>query len=228
MTIHLVPLYKIMSLGLSYPEEKNWEGIQDQIALSRDLFAGETATCLNCFTEYFFRNKHRVEEIQAEYLRIFDVGRNISPYETEYTLEKVSRKPFELADISGFYTAFGFGLRKDVRYKESLDHIGIELEFMAILAWKEEYARENNQQEHLAIVQDARKKFFQAHLARWGFFFCRRIAEIEGDDFFKRLARLLELVLTQECQGYALDATLFNQQMERDPYHGVRGEELTC
>ena len=87
---------------------------------------------------------------------------------------------------------------------------------------------ENKQQEHLKIVQDARMKFFQAHLARWGFFFCRRIVEIKADEFFKRLAGLLELVLIQECQRYALDATLFNQQMERDPYQGVRGEELSC
>ncbi len=228
MTIHLIPLYKILSLGLSYPDEKNWDGIENQIALSQDLFTGEIATGLSRFTEYFISNKQRIEEIQAEYLRIFDVGREISPYETEYITEKVSRKPFELADISGFYKAFGFGLRQDMRFKEAPDHIAVELEFMAIMVWKEEYAHESNQQEHLKIVQDARKKFFQEHLARWGFFFCRRISGIKGDEFFKRLAGLFELVLIQECQRYALDVALFNQQMERDPYQGVRGEELSC
>ena len=35
-----------------------------------------------------------------DYLSIFDLGREISSYETEYISEKLSRKPFELADIA--------------------------------------------------------------------------------------------------------------------------------
>ncbi|MHC4587218.1 MAG: molecular chaperone TorD family protein, partial [Planctomycetota bacterium] len=166
----LICLYKILSLGLSYPEEMHWAMIESQFTMAEDLFEGEILSSLNSFKEYFIENRYRIEEIKSEYLSIFDVGRKISPYETEYMTEKLSRKPFELADIAGFYTAFGFSVNEEMRHKEALDHISIELEFMAILEWKEQYALENGQEQNAKIVRDAKLKFLQDHLANWGFF----------------------------------------------------------
>ncbi len=224
----LIYLYKLLSLGLAYPEENNWAMIEKQFEMSEDLFEGEMLTRLNSFKEYFNKNKHRIADIKSEYLNIFDVGRKISPYETEYMTEKLSRKPFELADIAGFYTAFGLNVTEEMRNKEALDHISIELEFMAILAWKEQCALENGQKENEKIVKDAKLKFFREHLAKWGFFFCRQIYGPGGDGLFIRLARLLELVLILECQRYSLDASIFDKQISREPYNGVRSEKLTC
>ncbi len=226
--VGLLNLYKILSLGLSYPEENNWVLIESQFTMTKDLFEGEMLSRLNSVKEYFIENRRRIEDIKSEYLNIFDVGRKISPYETEYMTEKLSRKPFELADIAGFYTAFGLRVNEKMRNKEALDHISIELEFMAILEWKEQYALENGQEENLKIVKDAKLKFLQEHLAKWGFFFCRQIYGLERDSFFIRLAKLFELVLILECQRYSLDVSIFDKQISREPYSGVRSEELTC
>ncbi len=224
----LISLYKILSLGLAYPEENNWAMIERQFKMNKDLFEGEMLSRLNSFKEYFIENRYRIDDIKSEYLNIFDVGRKISPYETEYMTEKLSRKPFELADIAGFYTAFGLSVTEGMRNKEALDHISIELEFMAILAWKELCALENGQKENVEIVKDAKLKFFQEHLAKWGFFFCRQIYDLEGNGFFIRLARLLELVLILECKRYSLDVSIFDKQISMEPYNGVRSEKLTC
>ncbi len=224
----LIYLYKILSLGLAYPEENNWAMIARQFKMSENLFEGEMLSRLNSFTEYFNKNKHRIDDIKSEYLSIFDVGRKISPYETEYITEKLSRKPFELADIAGFYTAFGLNVTEEMRNKEALDHISIELEFMAILEWKGLCALENGQEENEKIVKDAKLKFLKEHLAKWGFFFCRQIYNLEGNGFFIRLARLLELVLILECKRYSLDASIIDEQISREPYSGVRSEKLTC
>ena len=115
-----------------------------------------------------------------------------------------------------------------MRNKEALDHISIELEFMAILEWKAQYALENEQEENAKIVKDAKLKFLKEHLAKWGFFFCRQIYGLEGDSFFIRLVRLLELVLILECKRYSLDVSIFDKQISREPYNGVRSQELTC
>ncbi len=224
----LIYLYKTLSLGLSYPEENNWAMIEKQFKMSEDLFEGEMSSRLNSFKQYVNNNRHRNDDIKSEYLNIFDVGRKISPYETEYMTEKLSRKPFELADIAGFYTAFGLNVTEEMRNKEALDHISIELEFMAILEWKEQCALENGQEENVAIVKDAKLKFFQEHLAKWGFFFCRQIYGLGGNGLFIRLARLLELVLILECKRYSLDVSIFDKQISREPYNGVRSEKLTC
>ena len=226
--VSLIYIYKILSLGLAYPEEGNWAMIDKTIMSIEDLLEGEMSTRVDRFKKDLLKNQRRIDDIRADYLSIFDTGRKISPYETEYIGEKVTRKPFELADIAGFYSAFGFDVKEDIRNKESLDHISIELEFMAILTWKEEYARERSQDENLRIVQDARMKFLKEHLAKWGFFYCRQICGLSENDFFKSLAEILQLVLTLECERYLLDISFFDKEMIREPYNGVRGEELTC
>jgi TorA maturation chaperone TorD len=161
-------------------------------------------------------------------MSVFDTGRKISPYATEYMAEKVSRKPFELADIAGFYKAFGFIVAEDSRNKESLDHISIELEFMAILTWKHEYAKNSNQEENLKIVHDARMAFVSDHLAKWGFFYCQQIGRLTGHEFYKRLAKLYKLLLTLECHRYSIDVSLMKRPMVKVPYNGARSDELTC
>ncbi len=223
-----IHLYKILSLGFAYPEEQNWALIKKQITMSADLFGGELAKRVEQFRVCFSENRNSIDRIQSEYLSVFDVGRRISPYETEYITEKVSRKPFELADIAGFYTAFGFGVHDTRKNKEAPDHISIELEFMAILEWKAQYAREKEENENAEIVGDAKLKFLKDHLLKWGFFFCKQISGLEGNDFYKKLALIFELVLLIECERYGLDPALFEKELQIDPFSGVRGEELTC
>lgn len=222
-------LYKLLSLGLSYPEDKNWVVIERLLSIADSLCNGELLDQIKSFGKCFAERRQRINDMESEYLCIFDIGGKISPYETEYLTEKISRKPFELADIAGFYSAFGFGINEDNDKKESVDHISVELEFMAILAWKEEYARENQQEENLKIVQDARMKFLKEHLARWGFFFRRRIRELECDDFYKGLGGILEYLLNLECERHGLNALLFRKEIgRREPYNGIRDEEFTC
>ncbi len=227
--IETVSLYKILSLGLSYPDENSWAIMEKQFAISEGLFQGEVLSCLNAAKECFQENRQKIEEVRYDYMSIFDTGRKVSSYETEYMMEKVSRKPFELADLAGFYKAFGFKIAQDIKNKESFDHISIELEFMAILTWKAAYAREKDQKEKEKIVLDARKAFFTDHLAKWGFFYCEQISRLTGYDYFKRFSDLLKRLLTLECDRYCLDLVyLMNKQMAREPYQGVRGDELTC
>ncbi len=226
--VGLIYIYKILSLGLAYPDKKNWAMIDKHIMAIENLLEGELSTRVAGFKRDLLKNQQRIDEIKADYLSLFDIGRKVSPYETEYMAEKVSRKPFELADIAGFYAAFGFDVNEDTRNKEALDHISIELEFMAILSWKEEYAREMKQDENLMIVQDARMKFFKEHFAKWGFFYCQQVCSLSESDFFKGLAAILQLVLNIECERYMLDVSLFDREMVREPYSGVRSDELTC
>jgi len=226
--VGFIHLYKILSLGFAYPEEQNWALIEKQLTMSTDLFAGELAKRIEQFSICFSENRNSIDRMQSEYLAIFDVGRKISPYETEYITEKISRKPFELADIGGFYTAFGFGVHETRRNKEAPDHISIELEFMAILEWKVEYAREKKENENAEIVRAAKLKFLEDHLLKWGLFFCKQINDLEVDDFYKRLVQILELVLQMECERYGLDPSLFGEELQLDPFNGVRDEELTC
>jgi len=221
-------LYKTLSLGFAYPQEGNWMLFEGLLSACGDLPEGELSAALRDFKSTFLANRRRVRDMESEYLRIFDMGMLISPYETEYLHEKISRKPFELADIAGFYQAFGFDVGDGAEHREPVDHIAVELEFMALLAYKEHYAGENHQDDHLAIVREAQKKFLHEHLARWGFFYCSRIQEIECEEYYKHLGKVLHAVLTTACKTHELDVAGYEKEINRDAPSGTREEELSC
>ncbi|WP_420264638.1 TorD/DmsD family molecular chaperone [Candidatus Magnetominusculus dajiuhuensis] len=226
MDDELVYLYKLASLGLQYPDGAGWSAIERILTERETLFEGEALRLVNDFHGQF--EGAAIDDIRSEYLSIFDLGGQIAPYETEYLTEKISRKPFELADIAGFYKAFDLSVNQSLDGREVVDHISVELEFMALLSWKALYAVEMSAKEHEEIVLDAKRKFLKDHLARWGFFYCRQMESLDGGGLYKGLGRIVEAVLTFECEKYGLDKTLFNKDLTREALSGVRSDTLTC
>ncbi|MBV6340577.1 TorD/DmsD family molecular chaperone [Candidatus Magnetobacterium casense] len=222
----LVYLYKLASLGLSYPQEASWSSIENILSERERLFTGDILRMVNDFNEQF--ELGAIDDLRADYLNYFDMGGQISPYETEYLTEKISRKPFELADIAGFYRAFGLSVNESADNKELIDHISVELEFMALLTAKALYAMDSQSKEHEEIVLDAKEKFLRDHLARWGFFYCRQLESLEGGEIYKSLGRIVDAVLTLECERHGLDKTLFNKDLTREALSGVRCDTLSC
>jgi len=105
-----------------------------------------------------------IEELRSSYIDLFDRGNaRIALYETEYGRMRGLSKGNDLADISGFYRAFGL-TPDDSSTHEMLDHIAVELEFYAVLLAKEDYLSGEGDLEGTEIVEDARKKFLEAHL----------------------------------------------------------------
>jgi TorA maturation chaperone TorD len=114
-----------------------------------------------------------LEELRSEYDRVFGLvlSRECPPYETEYY---PSAEPFfraqQLADIAGFYRAFGLQTAKAT--PERPDHLSLELEFMAFLLGKERLARDSAgsdaaAREQAEVCAEAQQSFFRDHLAWW-------------------------------------------------------------
>jgi len=103
-------------------------------------------------------------ELQAEYRRLFGASGSLC-YETEYGLPHEFRQSQELADLAGFYRAFGFRTGGIVR--ERPDHLAVELEFLYLLSLKEALAIQDGNQERVFICQEAQRNFLRDHLGRW-------------------------------------------------------------
>jgi TorA maturation chaperone TorD len=113
----------------------------------------------------------RGEGTIEDHSRVFGlvVSKECPPYEVEYCPQTFSvYRSQRMADIAGFYRAFGLTPGRDM--PERVDHLACELEFMAWLVAKERYALEQEGgewDERARTCQDAQRGFFAEHVAWW-------------------------------------------------------------
>lgn len=164
ITVRRAQLYRFLSSAFLYPTE-NWT--EDMPLLSRilaDLEFSQTNLSIQPIP---------LPDLQMAYRRAFGITGSLC-YETEYGLPHEFRQSQEMADLNGFYRAFGFTIGGLVR--ERPDHLAVELEFMYTLALKEAYAGNQNLPEQLEICLQAQRKFLQEHLGRWIEWFAQSLA----------------------------------------------------
>ena len=115
------------------------------------------------------------EKFDECYYAAFDVsGKSYCPpTETTHTSDTPGHgltRNVELADIAGFYRAFGVELNEQV---ERVDCIAAELEFLQLVAAKQAIACEALGQdnaeaaEQVEICRNAAQAFLKDHLTRW-------------------------------------------------------------
>ncbi len=119
------------------------------------------------------------------------------PYEAPYLTTNVFQETATLADVTGFYGAFG--VEPSAARRERADHVSLELEFMHLLAFKEGYARRHHGAEAVAICVEAQRAFLAAHLGRWGPLFFRRLRETAPGTHYEALAAVGEPFLAAEA-----------------------------
>jgi len=149
--------------------------------------------------------------------------RSFPPYETEYTRGGDFRQNQDLADLMGFYQAFGVNLRQSEDSRERPDHIAVELEFLHFLCWKEAAARMEGDEEHISVCLDAERKFLGDHLGRWAELFARGLEKTAPEGFYPALAGLLRAVVTQELANLEVKPEPVEVPEPRRPL-----EPMTC
>ena len=119
-----------------------------------------------------------VKELQAPRSRLIEdhqkvfgllIGQTAPLNETEYCQSTDAFfRAQQLADIGGFYRAFG--VERSADGHERLDHLSMELEFMARLTEKELFAVASSDpslREKAAVCRDGQRRFVEAHLMWW-------------------------------------------------------------
>ncbi|MDY6991712.1 MAG: molecular chaperone TorD family protein [Pseudomonadota bacterium] len=124
---------------------------------------------------------------QAEYVRLFE-GATLCPINETGFIRR--DKGHILADIMGFYQAFG--LKLDEHAHEKADHLVCELEFVALLLVLLAHAQRQQSQEAIQVTSDAFSSFSFDHLGDWITPFCQRLARVSSLALYVQLAQLLE------------------------------------
>ncbi len=134
-------------------------------------------------------------DIGAEVSRLFVRG-VVPPYETSYESARSAPggKTLALADIAGFYRAFGFQAQG-----ERPDHLAPELEFVSLLCIKEAYARLTGETEGAEVCAEARSKFLREHLAPWLPSFRQRVAEETTDEALSNAAEAIVAIVLADA-----------------------------
>jgi DMSO reductase family type II enzyme chaperone len=140
-------------------------------------------------------------EAQEGYVRAF--GHVTLPdcplYETACGLGDPFAQAQALADLTGFYRAFGLDMAPAAG--ERADHLAVELEFMHYLAYREAFAQVHHGADAAATIRDGERRFLAYHLGRWAPVVARAVAA-RADGLLGAAGRLLLAVVEQECTAF--------------------------
>ena len=177
----------LASMLVAYPDAELEETLRELDALA-DHAGAANLRVLAC--------EGRFDDARSRYIELFDRGgKRASLYETEHGHLRGMGKGRDLADIAGFYAAFGFKIDSGAVH-ELVDHLAVELEFYGLLALKQHHLA--GDEEGSAVVLDARRKFLQDHLGR----FCgavERHPAVAEDALYGPVVRWVAALIAGEC-----------------------------
>jgi nitrate reductase assembly molybdenum cofactor insertion protein NarJ len=192
------PLFHIASVLSSYPDESALVEIKKIID---DLHLEEQAVHISDTDWRIIKNflgalnPEKLQTLQSDYIKIFDIGKSVNPlYETEYGRNRILSKGTELADIAGFYKAFGL----ELTHSDMQDHISMELEFYFHLLLKQAFCAENQDSDGSEIVYNARKSFMESHLGRFGKCIAERL-DVRENEYFSSIFNWISMLVEIEC-----------------------------
>lgn len=145
-----------------------------------------------------------LEELAADYAKIFLAageaqGLAAFPYESIYTGKKHEFVGDAQQEVRALYAARGWEPRKDM-FRIMEDHIGLELEFMAILCGEMKEAVENGKKKEAESVLEEQQTFLKNHLLNWTASFTSDVNKYAQTDFYRGAAKVTSGFLKLEKQ----------------------------
>jgi DMSO reductase family type II enzyme chaperone len=176
--------YSLLAYALAYPDDAAIEGLHEAAAEAAALLAQTPLAGLAGIAAALQR-----DDLEPAYVTLYTLSSSpdCPTFETAYFSADPQQQTQRMADVAGFYRAFGVdsgetGFRPD--------EISVELEFMAYLCRKQAYAAEHLGAPRAGQALRAQRLFLEEHLGRWAAGLGRRIAEEAPIGHFYQLAGL--------------------------------------
>ncbi|GAB4373498.1 MAG: hypothetical protein Kow0062_10650 [Acidobacteriota bacterium] len=135
-----------------------------------------------------------------EWCRLFEGAQECPPNETAWIRRD---KGAILADLAGFYRAFGF--EPEPGSGEKPDHARVELQFAALVLLFIARASERDDQDRETLACDALRKFLADHLSCWAGDFARRLAAVSDFALARATGRYLAALLDALGRAWKID-----------------------
>ncbi|MFT4947604.1 MAG: DMSO reductase family type II enzyme chaperone [Natronomonas sp.] len=218
-------LYALLALGFERPGEELTAAFDDS-AYCTDLVAAADALDGDVAEAAVAVGAH-VDDPDALYEDwgpMFGVeeGHSVSPYELNYLPGPLVTNVRRLADINGFYEAFGLSVAEDKNDRG--DHICFQLEFLSHLCLREARLREAGDDRGVRVVGDAQRQFIEDHVGRWFWRFTDEVG-VSGEGFYAALADTLAALVESEIERFDLDPDWVPDDPEVEEWsEGIFGE----
>jgi TorA maturation chaperone TorD len=211
--------YRFVGLALADPRTDNWRELanpatqavvrqaaeilrSEDLAAARPLGMGERPLADLDPATVFARLPTSADELNDLYESVFGLlgGSKCPPYETEYLPSKFAfQRSNALADIAGFYRAFG--LQPSSARPERQDHVALECEFLAQLLELENRALQSHESPaelQAELCRAAQRKFLAEHAAWWLPAFAALLAKQDPGGFYEAAGHFLAALVAAE------------------------------
>ncbi|MXV64217.1 dehydrogenase [Natronorubrum sp. JWXQ-INN-674] len=213
--VHRARLYKLASLAFDRPDDELEAALVSgdfttQLLESADALADdELRDRAQKVAETAPTDPAAVDERYSDWATLFgfEKGGEIQQYQIEYSPGTLVTSTDTLADISGFYKAFGLSLAAENR--ERADHLCLQLEFLSHLALQTAYLDLDGDESGVDIVTNAQGDFLEDHLGRWIPRFNETVQDESHVAFYRALAALVERLVEIDADRFDADPDVF-------------------
>jgi DMSO reductase family type II enzyme chaperone len=178
--------YGLLAQALRYPDAALFDALRGG-GWARELL--EEAPFLTGVQRTMDALPARLAELQGQHTALFSSGSLCSHQESDFTGGNTFQKADIMADVAGFYAAFG--VRVSATQRELPDFLGAELEFLHLASWKEAEAMRRGRRARAALCREVQEKFLAEHLGRWIPLYRDRLAASPAGPFYVALAGLV-------------------------------------
>ncbi len=233
-------LYGVTARALRYPDRQSLDSLGATVsgdtlraaAARVDAERGEALRVGPGVERLVESSRVDLVETVRDYARLFGhTARGVvCPYETEYGASAPFQQPQALADIAGYYRAFGLKPRSST--EQRVDHVACEAEFMEFLALKEAYGVEALGQnassdgpgvETLEETRRASRSFLRDHFGRFGLAFATMLEREDSGGFYGAVGGLLARWVRAECERLELPVGPSTLELRPDETGTVEG-----
>jgi len=165
------------------------------------------------------------ESLEEAYRAVFSHVHSVDcpMFETDYTVRDVWKQTRELADLGGFYRAFGLE-----EQGERPDNVSAELEFLHVVSYKEAWAIVRDEEEHRETCRSAEEAFLRDHLLTWVPGFALRAQALAGGGPYAASGALAREFLRAEARAFGLEIVEEVELPERSPDERAVEETALC
>lgn len=193
-------VYRLLGAGTSHPTRELVAVAEatplllDELGLFDFSYAADLVDACGLIAQSDF------ELLAIEYVTLFEAGVTGIAYpafESAYRADARTGQTAELvAEVRR--TVLRYGLTLDEAKRDMIDHIGTELEIMAMLCRRESQRRREGKPTIKALMQQ--DEFLREHLLSWAPGYAMSVGRVEGHPVYSAIAKALAAFLEDERQ----------------------------